>query len=346
MPFGSSAVVVLDNGTITLGAGSPKIWAGIPGNYEIIFVDVTEQRTAVRAGGRSADNWNVELIVEVVWRIITPIQFIHVNQPTKAIQTACREALIDVIQSFPHDKLVGSPSVRPVNSRTITSAVQQRLVDSQPVAGVRIKQVVLYKKVGDAERMTMLQQASAEKTRYENGLTVMAKQTEFQMAQIAQNLALIDNQLELKVKQAQQEWQSELEQMRGRVATSRMAVEEGEQHRRRRLQDIQLDRLAQSAEREYQLAIEALKARSEALRSLTQAMTTAVTVQGPMANIDQSAWTAMRELVEAVTDGTSHTPMPERAEDYQGEETLMPSSFDGSNGKVSLVNEPRQRPFG
>lgn len=349
VPGDKVAVAFLDRRRVVrLDAGRNRIRPSQPGQYQIFLVDIREQSTPVRASECSADNWNVRLELEAVWRVAEPLRYSRIQNPVKRVQDVCAQALRDFIRVNHHDRLVGTPQVPPIESRPVISFVMNRLDHGRAVPGIHIERLVLTKVMGDERRLIPMQRANAEAVRFATDQAILSCYNEYEQERLAQYRNLLDLRQEVDLKEQQRIWRSEVEQGRGRVEVAKVAADEGVYIQKRRQMETETANQSAIQALEYRLAeldmSNNASVRKELAASLGAAFTAMAASPVLLSNMNPEAFNAMAETAKEVVKGLNYAPDKDHIPGYNLKRPEFPRSANGQGVKGDgYLNRPLAR---
>jgi hypothetical protein len=257
---GTCAVVTARDGTSRVyPAGSHSLLDLPLGSATVQFVHTARQRRVLApVEGLSQDKWRVRLSAEVEFEVCEPWRVAQAVQPLATLDAVVTSCTLAQIEAMTHDALTGNddgvgatPCGRPVGLEAITTGILQRVRQRESLDGLWVVDLIIVERVGDERRVQIMQEASVERARLSeeqrtqeqfNQARLHLLETRRQLLEREQVLALLETQGQLdraqieegrrlvaarvdaevaRIRQAEEEWQADLQQQLEEQAATR-----------------------------------------------------------------------------------------------------------------------------
>jgi len=146
MPAAVSAVISSPEGKQVVFASGGLL--NLPeGIYGLKYVDMKQRSTYIsNIQIKSKDAWQVSVDLEAIWRVNDPILITNTQNPLLNLVDICRSTSVDVIQSYPHDGVVASPEVEPIQESKLSNKILERLNNRLDLRGFHFISVTFVQK--------------------------------------------------------------------------------------------------------------------------------------------------------------------------------------------------------
>lgn len=241
---GTCAVVTARDGTCRVYPAGSHSLLNLPlGPATVQFVHTARQRRVLApVEGLSQDKWRVAQAV----------------QPLATLDAVITTCTLAQIEAMTHDALTGSddgvgatPCGRPVGLEAISAGILQRVRQRESLDGLWVVDLIIVERAGDERRVQIMQEASVERARLseeqrtqeqfdqarlqllelrrqllerEQVLALLETQGQLDRVQIEEGRRLVAARVDAEVariRQAEAEWQAELQQQLEEQATAR-----------------------------------------------------------------------------------------------------------------------------
>lgn len=148
------------------------------GRYGLKFVDMSRRYINLsRVQATTSDAWNVTLQIEVTWQVNDPLLIANTKKPIYALNDLCRAAIIDFINSTPHDSLVSSPEIEPIKEKKVAEDILDRLEKNPALAGFNFININVLERRGDPKRLEKRQAGMVQLEEIERKVAVEDKRS-------------------------------------------------------------------------------------------------------------------------------------------------------------------------
>ncbi len=148
------------------------------GVYGRKFVDMSRRYMNMpRVKATTSDSWTVSLQIEVTWQVSDPLMIANTKKPIHALRDLCRAATIDFIQSNPHDLLVSSPEVEPMEEEKIANSILKRIRKNPALVGFNFVNINVLDRRGDPKRLEKRQAGMVQLEEIERKVAVEDKRS-------------------------------------------------------------------------------------------------------------------------------------------------------------------------
>lgn len=250
---GTCAVVTARDGTSRVyPAGSHSLFDLPLGSATVQFVHTARQRRVLApVEGLSRDKWRVRLSVEVEFEVREPWRVAQATQPLATLDAVVTTSTLAQIEAMPHDALTGNEDGDEDGLEAITAGILRRVRQRESLDGLWVVDLIIVERVGDERRVQIMQEASVERARLseeqrtqeqfdqarlqllesrrqllerEQVLALLETQGHLDRAQIEEGRRLVAARVDAEVariRQAEEEWQTELYQQLEEQAAAR-----------------------------------------------------------------------------------------------------------------------------
>lgn len=181
LPGAVAAVITQPNGTqIVHSIGGLLSYP--PGIYGLQYVDMRQQRLHLQSlRANSDDALQVTLTLDIIWQVDDVIPAVNMDQPHAAWRSACKAAVLKVIQSNSHDRLVPVPGSTPISDDEIQNAICDEITATPGLSAFKIIEVKVLSRQGDPERLGKVREASVAATQREQELMEQVERLQAQL---------------------------------------------------------------------------------------------------------------------------------------------------------------------
>lgn len=250
---GTCAVVTAHDGTCRVyPAGSHSLFDLPLGSATVQFVHTARQRRVLApVEGLSQDKWRVRLSVEVEFEVREPWRVAQATQPLATLDAVVTTCTLAQIEAMTHDALTGREDEDESGLEAITAGILQRVRQRESLDGLWVVDLIIVERAGDERRVQIMQEASVERARLseeqrtqeqfdrarlqllelrrqllerEQVLALLETQGQLERVQIEEGRRLVAARIDAEVarlRQAEAEWQAELQQQLEEQAAAR-----------------------------------------------------------------------------------------------------------------------------
>jgi hypothetical protein len=249
--------------------------------YEIRFVDLRRRYTELpEIKAATLEAYTVRLRLGVVWCVNRPDLVIHTQGALAALKSAWESAGIDFIQAHPHDGLVSAPGAVPIEGQEIARAIRKALEGSQACRGFQVLDVIILNRQGDSRRAEAYQRAAVERAEIQQAMLVQSERARMLAESQQQEQRRLEQEEILAVQQARiSRRRSEEEDLR-RIRSAEISVHEARLLRDVKLQEIQLQQVANAQYLQHEQVLKSLDVRAQAFGQLAGALMQNLTASG------------------------------------------------------------------
>ena len=310
VPPGHYAVLFLPEGCFKVIPHGNTVVHTIPsGEHAVCFVDVREQTTSLPPiTAKSADSWEVTLVVDVNWRVSDPVRITAIKYPVASIRRTCMAAVADVIRGHHHDRLIANPDQGCVDNLAIAKAIERKLLRSSIFKWLQLEDIVVRDRKGDARRTEEIQLARIEKTRIAQQRSVLSERSEFRAAQLEMQAMLAAKDRDIALEEAKTTWMSEAEKDNLRLIKAENDTEAALRSRVALFQDVDVKNREQALQFEVELLKEALKQQGKSSRSVAVVIGHVLAQPGITQAMDRETIEALRLVVRETNQSFSQHP--------------------------------------
>ena len=263
VPVGYEAVLTGPQGTVwVLGEGLQSLRALPWGPYAARFVNTCGHSLRLPAvPALTQDGWQASLQVSLQFRVRRPARAVRFYDPLEVLHEAGISAITYVIQSTPHDQLIGTDNGAGRGHRSVAGQIHRRLQATLRETGTGLEVVNVFdaQAQGDERRLEVKRQSQVNETQIAADRTVLSQKIELEREQ--QGLALL--QAETKRKQAEEEQKVRLEKARIEIEVNRLVREVREW-------EVHLEMVPGQSQQRHEQILEAIKTYGQILGKVAE----------------------------------------------------------------------------
>ncbi len=279
MPFVGAILTVAPGkcAVVTLRSGRRKVFGEgvhvfgrgyMPGPYPVRYVDVQLHRTPIPfTEALCKDEWRGGLALEVQWRVGDATLIVDVSDPVGDLITAGRAGARAVIETTPHDQLIGGMS-KAVDADRLADRVMEKIEGS--VQGIRILRVLITERRGDERRIQIVRQAAVERTRVIEEQELKRQKLSSQTKLVLDERELERERQELVRLRAETERKRIEEERLVRIREAQIEVDVSEQLLPTKWQQAQLEMATETNQQRHQQVLRLIEVYPEVFSALSQ----------------------------------------------------------------------------
>jgi regulator of protease activity HflC (stomatin/prohibitin superfamily) len=178
VPAGTCAVLTLPGGKRTIFQEGMHVLKDLPAGVCLLrYVDMREHRTPISlTEAWCKDGWRGKLALQIHWRVNDAAHLVDVADPVGNLTTAAKASVRAVIETTPHDKLIGGSDEQAIATDSLAAAVTAKLQDNPATKGIKILRVLITERQGDTRCIEIAQEKTVEHKRQE--LVLLQEETE------------------------------------------------------------------------------------------------------------------------------------------------------------------------
>jgi len=267
---GKCAVVTLRSGRRKVfGEGVHVFGRGyMPGPYPVRYVDVQLHRTSIPfIEALCKDEWRGGLALVIQWRVGNATLIVDVSDPVGDLIAAGKAGARAVIETTPHDQLIGGMS-KAMDADRLADRVMEKIEGS--VQGIRILSVLITERQGDERRIQIVRQTAVERTR-------VIEEQELKHQKLSSQAELVSDERELERKrqelvrlQAETERKRIEEERQVRIREAQIEVEVSEKLLLTKWQQAQLEMATENNQQRHQQVLKLIEVYPEVFSALSQ----------------------------------------------------------------------------
>lgn len=256
VPPGTCAVLTLNNGRRRVFTEGMHNLRHLPwGVYPLQYVDAKRHRTQIPlTEALCRDGWRGGLALEVAWRVCDAALVVNAADPIGDLMTAAQASVRAVIESMPHDELIGGITEQVVDAGALARAIAAQLQTNPAIQGLQILKVLVTDRRGDERRIEIVQEATVEQTRLAEQERLLSERMGLEQKRRAYTLF----QAETKRKQIEEE-------RKVRIREAEIEAEVAARLMPAKQQEIQLELAAETCRQQYELKGKAVDACAQIL---------------------------------------------------------------------------------